>query len=72
MVRPAAHAPDTPEGRAEAGQRISPAVVGSTLTTAVVLFPFLYLQGNARAAFIPFAAAFTLALVWSVFSSRRS
>jgi multidrug efflux pump subunit AcrB len=46
-----------------------PAVVGATLTTAVVLFPFLYLQGNARAAFFPFAAAFTLALAWSVVSA---
>jgi multidrug efflux pump subunit AcrB len=61
--------PDTPEGRAEAGRRITPAVLGATLTTAVVLFPFLYLQGNARAAFIPFAAAFALALVWSVISA---
>ncbi|HET7603638.1 MAG TPA: efflux RND transporter permease subunit [Gemmatimonadales bacterium] len=60
---------DTPEGRAEAGRRITPAVVGATLTTAVVLFPFLYLQGNARAAFIPFAAAFALALAWSVISA---
>jgi HAE1 family hydrophobic/amphiphilic exporter-1 len=63
------HAPDTPEGRAEAGRRITPAVAGSTLTTAVVLFPFLYLQGNARAAFVPFAAAFLLALAWSVVSA---
>ncbi len=63
------HAPDTIEGRAEAGARIMPAVIGSTLTTAVVLFPFLYLQGNARAAFMPFAAAFLLALGWSVVSS---
>lgn len=62
-------AEDTPEGRAEAGRRITPAVMGATLTTAVVLFPFLYLQGNARAAFIPFAAAFALALAWSVISS---
>ena len=62
-------AEDTPEGRAEAGRRITPAVLGATLTTAVVLFPFLYLQGNARAAFIPFAAAFALALAWSVISS---
>ncbi|HET7110423.1 MAG TPA: efflux RND transporter permease subunit [Gemmatimonadales bacterium] len=62
-------APDTPEGRAEAGRRITPAVMGATLTTAVVLFPFLYLQGNARAAFIPFAAAFALALAWSVISA---
>lgn len=61
--------PDTVEGRAEAGRRMVPAVTGSTLTTAVVLFPFLYLQGNARAAFIPFAAAFALALGWSVLSS---
>ena len=61
--------PDTVEGRSEAGRRITPAVVGSTLTTAVVLFPFLYLQGNARAAFIPFAAAFSLALFWSVVAS---
>jgi multidrug efflux pump subunit AcrB len=62
-------APDTSEGRAEAGRRITPAVLGATLTTAVVLFPFLYLQGNARAAFTPFAVAFALALAWSVLSS---
>ncbi len=61
--------PNTPEARAAAGSRISRAVVGSTLTTIVVLFPFLYLQGNARAAFVPFAAAFALGLLWSVFSS---
>ncbi len=60
---------DNPEARAAAGNRIARAVVGSTLTTVVVLFPFLYLQGNARAAFVPFAAAFALGLVWSVFSS---
>lgn len=57
---------DTPDARAAAGARIGPAVFGSTLTTAVVLFPFLFLQGDARAAFVPFAAAFTLALFWSV------
>jgi multidrug efflux pump subunit AcrB len=62
-------APDTPEGRAEAGRKIMPAVLGSTLTTGVVLLPFLYLQGNARAAFVPFAAAFALALGSSVVSS---
>ncbi len=61
--------PDTPAARAQAGRRMMPAVAGSTLTTAVVLFPFLYLQGNARAAFVPFAAAFTIALVWSVAAS---
>ena len=63
------HAPDTIAGRAEAGRKITPAVMGSTLTTAVVLFPFLYLQGNARAAFMPFAGAFLFALTWSVVSS---
>lgn len=57
---------DTPDARATAGARIAPAVIGATLTTAVVLFPFLFLQGNARAAFMPFAAAFALALFWSV------
>ncbi len=62
-------APDTAEGRAGAGRRITPAVLGSTLTTAVVLFPFLYLQGDARAAFVPFAAAFSLALGWSILTS---
>ncbi|HEX5004985.1 MAG TPA: efflux RND transporter permease subunit, partial [Gemmatimonadales bacterium] len=62
-------APDTAEGRAAAGRNIMPAVVGSTLTTGVVLLPFLYLQGNARAAFVPFAAAFALALGSSVLSS---
>ena len=60
---------DTAEARASAGVRIARAVVGSTLTTLVVLFPFLYLQGNARAAFFPFAAAFGLGLIWSVISS---
>lgn len=58
--------PDTADGRAEAARRIAPAVLGATLTTAVVLFPFLYLQGDARAAFAPFASAFLLALGWSV------
>lgn len=62
-------APDTPEGRARAGRRILPALMGATATTAVVLMPFLYLQGNARAAFVPFAAAFTLALGCSVLSA---
>jgi hydrophobic/amphiphilic exporter-1 (mainly G- bacteria), HAE1 family len=58
--------PDTAADRAEAAMRITPAVLGATATTAVVLFPFLYLQGDARAAFVPFAAAFVLALGWSV------
>ncbi|MEP7324953.1 MAG: efflux RND transporter permease subunit, partial [Gemmatimonadota bacterium] len=62
-------APDTVLGRAEAGRKIFPAVLGSTLTTGVVLLPFLYLQGNARAAFVPFAVAFILALGWSIVSS---
>jgi HAE1 family hydrophobic/amphiphilic exporter-1 len=62
-------APDTPEGRAAAGKKITPAVLGSTLTTAVVLFPFLYLQGDARAAFMPFAAAFSMALGFSIVTS---
>jgi hydrophobic/amphiphilic exporter-1 (mainly G- bacteria), HAE1 family len=61
--------PDTAEGRATAASRILPAVVGSTLTTGIVLLPFLYLQGDARAAFVPFAAAFSLALAWSVVSA---
>ncbi len=61
--------PDTPDGRARATQRIMPAIIGSTLTTAVVLFPFLYLQGDTRAAFVPFAAAFVFALGWSVFTA---
>ncbi len=61
--------PDTPTGRADVASRMTPAVIGSTLTTVVVLFPFLYLQGNARAAFFPFAAAFTLALACSVVSA---
>ncbi len=52
--------------RADVARRIAPAVIGSTLATAVVLLPFLYLQGNARQAFLPFATAFVLALAWSV------
>ena len=44
-------------------------VLASTLTTAVVLMPFLYLQGDARAAFVPFAAAFLAALLWSVLTA---
>jgi HAE1 family hydrophobic/amphiphilic exporter-1 len=56
-------------GRIDATGRIMPAVVGSTLTTAVVLFPFMYLQGNARQTFMPFAAAFLLALAWSVLTA---
>ncbi|WP_396204030.1 efflux RND transporter permease subunit [Gemmatimonas sp.] len=57
------------DARATAARRIAPAVLGSTLTTAVVLLPFLYLQGNARAAFAPFAMAFVIALAWSVFTA---
>lgn len=56
----------TVEARTAAGSRMTAPVVGATLTTAVVLLPFLYLQGNARAAFVPFAAAFLLGLAWSV------
>ncbi len=55
--------------RVHAAEQIAPAVIGSTLTTAVVLLPFLYLQGNARAAFAPFAAAFVIALAWSVITA---
>jgi HAE1 family hydrophobic/amphiphilic exporter-1 len=62
-------AADTADARAAIGERMTPAVLGATLTTSVVLFPFLYLQGNARAAFVPFAAAFVLALAWSVVAS---
>lgn len=58
--------PDTIDGRSRAGERIAPAVLGSTLTTAIVLAPFLYLQGDTRAAFVPFAVAFALALASSV------
>lgn len=61
--------PDDADARATTTRRMAPAVVGSTLTTAVVLFPFLYLQGNTRAAFMPFALAFLLALGWSVFAA---
>ena len=60
---------DTSSGRAEAAGRILPAVLGATLTTVVVLFPFLYLQGDARAAFTPFAIAFALALGCSILAS---
>ncbi len=60
---------DTADSRAGAASAISAAVLGATLTTLVVLFPFLFLQGNARAAFMPFAAAFSLALICSVFTA---
>jgi HAE1 family hydrophobic/amphiphilic exporter-1 len=61
--------PPEPAARAAEARRITPAVLGATLTTVVVLMPFLFLQGNARAAFVPFAVAFALALGWSVLSS---
>lgn len=60
---------DSPAERAEAGAKILPAVLGSTLTTIVVLIPFLYLQGDTRAAFLPFAVAFGLALACAVVTS---
>ena len=44
-------------------------MLGSTLTTIVVLIPFLYLQGDTRAAFLPFAVAFALALTFAVLTS---
>ena len=61
--------PDSPRARGDAAARITPAVIGATMTTAVVLFPFLYLQGDTRAAFVPFASAFAMALAWSVLAS---
>jgi HAE1 family hydrophobic/amphiphilic exporter-1 len=61
--------PDSVDGRARAGARMVPAVVGATLTTVVVLLPFLYLQGDARAAFMPFAIAFVMAMAFSVLAS---
>ena len=61
--------PDVPGERAEAARRITPVVCGATLSTAAVLLPFLYLQGNAGAAFAPFALAFALALGWSTLSA---
>lgn len=69
VVERLALAPDTPLSRADVARRMAPAVLGSTLTTAVVLLPFLYLQGNTRAAFTPFALAFVIALGWSVFTA---
>jgi hypothetical protein len=39
---------DTAEGGAVASVRIPPAVPGSTVTLAVVLAPFLYLQGDTQ------------------------
>ncbi|MCA2991775.1 efflux RND transporter permease subunit, partial [Gemmatimonas sp.] len=69
VVERLALAPDTPPSRAEVARRMAPAVLGSTLTTAVVLLPFLYLQGNTRAAFTPFALSFVIALGWSVFTA---
>ncbi len=60
---------DTPAERAEAGAKILPAVLGSTLTTIVVLIPFLYLQGDTRAVFLPFAVSFGMALAFAVFTS---
>ena len=62
-------AADTAEARADAAARITPAILGSTLTTVVVLFPFLYLQGNTRAAFVPFAVAFAMALGCSILAA---
>ncbi|MGH7700022.1 MAG: efflux RND transporter permease subunit, partial [Gemmatimonadales bacterium] len=58
-----------PDVRARAAREAAPAVLGTTLTTVVVLLPFLYLQGDARAAFAPFAAAFGLALGLSVLTA---
>jgi HAE1 family hydrophobic/amphiphilic exporter-1 len=49
VVNRLATAPDTADGGLRRRARIMPAVVGSTLTTAVVLFPFLYLQGTRAA-----------------------
>lgn len=53
------------ERRGATGAGLRAAVFAATLTTAVVLLPFLYLQGDSRAAFVPFAIAFALALLWA-------
>jgi HAE1 family hydrophobic/amphiphilic exporter-1 len=64
-----ARVPSGGDRRVEAARRALPAIISATLTTVVVLGPFLYLQGSARAAFVPFALAFAIALIWSALSS---
>jgi len=59
----------TPAGLARAAERAAPMVLSATLATIVVLLPFLYLQGDARVAFVPFASTFAMALGWSALTS---
>lgn len=65
IVEPLRTSSDNPDARARVARRMVPVVMSSTLTTAVLLLPFLYLQGDARSAFVPFAVAFGLAIGWS-------
>lgn len=59
----------TPASLVRAAERAAPAVLSATLATIVVLLPFLYLQGDARVAFVPFASALAMALGWSALTS---
>ncbi|HUP00848.1 MAG TPA: efflux RND transporter permease subunit [Gemmatimonadota bacterium] len=63
----AAGAAETAAGAAEAGARqVFQPVLAATLTTIIVFAPFLYLQGELRAYYVPFAITVGLALLVSL------
>ncbi|HET7583685.1 MAG TPA: efflux RND transporter permease subunit [Gemmatimonadaceae bacterium] len=59
---------EAPEAAAEHGSReVVVAILASTLTTVVVFIPFMYLQGELRAYYVPMAVAVGVSLLASLF-----
>lgn len=54
----------------DAAQEVAMPILVSTITTVIVFFPVLFLQGVAKNLFVPLALTITFALVMSFFVSR--
>lgn len=62
--------PDRKKAVLGAAQEVAMPILVSTITTIVVFFPVLFLQGVARNLFVPLALTISFALVMSFFVSR--
>jgi hydrophobic/amphiphilic exporter-1 (mainly G- bacteria), HAE1 family len=61
---------DAPRAASDRGaHEVVVAVIASTLTTVIVFIPFMYLQGEARLFYVPFAVAVASSLIASLFVS---
>jgi hydrophobe/amphiphile efflux-1 (HAE1) family protein len=62
--------PDRKKAVLDAAQEVAMPILVSTITTVIVFFPVLFLQGVAKNLFLPLALTITFALVMSFFVSR--